>query len=134
MDRDRVAALRFFAGVPAEELDAIARVASEREFATGDVLTTEREFGHCLFLVEAGSADVSINGSQVGVVGPGDVVGEVAVLASGRRTASVVATSPMRVVALFKRDVWALERGAPEAARRLRTAIDQHTQQSSSAQ
>jgi hypothetical protein len=41
------------------------------------------------------------------------------VLVSGRRTASVVATSPMRVLVLFKRDVWALEREAPEATRRL---------------
>jgi CRP-like cAMP-binding protein len=59
-------------------------------------------------------------------VGPGDVVGEIAVLASGRRVASVVATSPVRAIALFKRDVWALENEAPEAARRLRAAIEQH--------
>jgi CRP-like cAMP-binding protein len=109
-------------------------VVSTREFATGEVVTAERDFGHSLFLVEAGSADVSINGSQVAVVGPGDVVGEIAVLASGRRTASVVATSPMRVIALFKRDVWALEREAPEAARRLRTAIGERTPDPTSAQ
>jgi CRP-like cAMP-binding protein len=59
-------------------------------------------------------------------VGPGDVFGEIAVLASGRRTASVVATSPMRLLVLFKRDVWALERTAPEAARRLRAKVDEH--------
>ena len=33
-------------------------------------------------------------------------------MASGRRTASVVATSPVRALALFKRDVWALEERA----------------------
>jgi CRP-like cAMP-binding protein len=133
MDHGRVAALTFFAGVPEEELDAVARAASVREFAVGEVLMTEREFGHSLFLVEAGSADVSIDGAQVGVVGPGDVIGEIAVLASGRRTASVVATSPVRVIALFKRDVWALDREAPEAARRLRAAIEEHTSRPRSA-
>ncbi len=133
MDQGRVAALTFFAGVPEEELDAVARVASVREFAVGEVLMTEREFGHSLFLVEAGSADVSIDGAQVGVVGPGDVIGEIAVLASGRRTASVVATSPVRVISLFKRDVWALDREAPEAARRLRAAIEEHTSRPRSA-
>src|SRR5438067_706528 len=56
----------------------------------------------------------------------GDVVGEVAVLSSGRRTASVVATTPLRALTFFKRDVWALEREAPEAARRLRAALEQH--------
>ena len=126
MDRGRIANLPFFAGLPEAELDVVARVASEREVAAGEALTTQGEFGHCLFLVESGSAEVSTNGATVGQVGPGDVVGEVAVLASGRRTASVVATSPLRAIALFKRDVWALERRAPEAARRLRAALEEH--------
>ena len=65
------------------------------------------------------------------MVEPSDVVGEVAVLASGRRTASVVATSPVRAVSMFKRDVWALESKAPEAARRLQAALDAHRDESS---
>ena len=46
-------------------------------------------------------------------------------LASGRRTASVVATAPVRAIAFFKRDVWGLEREAPTAASRLRAAFDE---------
>jgi CRP-like cAMP-binding protein len=65
-------------------------------------------------------------GDFVADLGPGDVVGEVAVLASGRRTATVVATSPVRVIALFKRDVWRLEQEAPETAQRLHAAIEEH--------
>jgi len=49
MDRGRVAAIPFFAGLPDQEIDAVARVASEVEFATGQALTTEGEFGHGLF-------------------------------------------------------------------------------------
>ena len=62
-------------GIPAGELDAVATVASEREFAEGEAQ-----------------------------VGPGDVIGEVAAVASGRRTSSVVATAPMRTISVFKRD------------------------------
>jgi CRP-like cAMP-binding protein len=113
-------------GVPVEELDAVAGVASEREFAEGDTLMAKGDFGHCLFLIEDGSADISVDGSTVAHVGPGDVIGEAAVVASGRRTASVVATSAMRTISLFKRDVWGLERSSPEAARRLRAAIKEH--------
>lgn len=113
-------------GLPESELEAIADAASEHEFAAGDALISEGDFGHTLFLIEHGSAEVVIDGTTVGVVGPGDVVGEVAVLASGRRTASVVATSEVSVIALFKRDVWALERDAPEAAKRFRAAIQEH--------
>ena len=113
-------------GIPGEELDAVATVASEREFAEGETLMAEGDFGHCLFLIEDGSADISVDGTTVAQVGAGDVIGEVAVVASGRRTASVVATSPVRAISLFKRDVWGLEANSPEASRRLRAAIKEH--------
>ena len=57
-----------------------------------------------MYIVESGSAAVSLGGEPLGEVAPGDVVGEVAVLASGRRTASVVATTPVRALAWFKRN------------------------------
>ena len=126
MDRSRIAPISALSGCPDEELDAVARVASEREFAVGETLMSEGDFGHSLFLVESGSADVLVEGEKVGKVGPGEVLGEVAVLASGRRTASVVATSSVQVIAFFKPDVWRLERNAPEAARRLRSAMEEH--------
>ena len=131
VDRARLAAITFFSGVPEEELDAVARVTSELDVAQGQPLTSEGDFGHCLFVIESGSADVSIDGVTRHEVGSGAVVGEVAVMASGRRTASVVATSPMRVLALFKRDVWALEEQAPEVGRRLREALAEHARASS---
>jgi CRP-like cAMP-binding protein len=78
----------------------------------------------------------------VRTIGTGDVVGEIAVFASppdrfahpevaegGLRTASVVATSPMRLIALFKRDVWALEGRAPVLAERLRALLDERRSQ-----
>jgi CRP-like cAMP-binding protein len=40
------------AGIPDDELDAVASAASEREFAAGETLMSEGDFGHCLFLVE----------------------------------------------------------------------------------
>jgi CRP-like cAMP-binding protein len=127
MDPHDVADHALLRDLPDGELEAVARVATPREFAAGERLTTQGDFGHCLFLVKTGTADVSIDGQLVRTVGPGDAVGEVAVLSSGRRTASVVATSPLHVLELFKRAVWALDREAPEAARRLRGALGEHT-------
>jgi CRP-like cAMP-binding protein len=126
VDVRRLTAWPFLGAVPEPELDAIAAVAKEHMVDVGEPLTTEGDFGHCLFLIESGTAVVTIDGAAVRGVGPGDVVGEVAVLASGRRTATVVATSPMRTIAIFKRDVWALERRAPTAARLLREALEAH--------
>lgn len=126
MEQTLLATNPFFAGLPAQELEAVTRVATVLEVPAGDALTTEGEFGHALYIVQSGGAEVRRNGAPVGSIGPGDVVGEIAVLVSGRRTASIVATSPLTVVALFKRDVWRLERDAPEACRRVQAALESH--------
>lgn len=123
MDRQRLTAIPLFSTLPEPELTAVAARAGELEVEEGNMLVTEGEFGHCLYAIESGTADVTRDGETIRTLGPGDVVGEVAVLAAGRRSASIVATSPMRLVTFFKRDVWALEDDAPEAARRLRELI-----------
>jgi len=125
MDADRLAAIPIFAELPPEELAAVAEFADELDVGSRGSVVSEGDFGHAIFAVESGTAEVIIDGVHVGHVGPGDVVGEIAVLASGRRTATVTATSPMHLITFFKRDVWALERRAPEAARRLRHLLEE---------
>jgi CRP/FNR family transcriptional regulator, cyclic AMP receptor protein len=126
MDSARIAAIPLLSDLSDSDLARLAEVASEHAVDEGATLTTEGEFGHCLFAVEQGTADVLTDGQVVGSVGPGDVIGEIAVVASGRRTATIVATSPMRLITLFKRDVWALERSAPHVAERLRELLERH--------
>ena len=123
METARLAASPLFSGLEDEDLAAIASAASEVEAGEGESVATEGDFGHALYAVESGTAEVTSDGQKLGTLGPGDVFGEIAVLASGRRTATVVATSPMRLIALFKPEVWALERKAPVAAERLRSLI-----------
>ena len=123
METARLAAIPLFGGLEGTDLEAVAAAASEVEAAEGQSLVSEGDFGHALYAIESGTAEVSANGATVRSLGPGDVFGEIAVLASGRRTASVVATSPMRLIALFKPAVWALEQKAPDAAARLRALI-----------
>ena len=124
MNAERLAAVPLFAGLPENELRAVAAVAGEMELAAGDVLAKQHDFGHCLYAIEEGTADVMCDGAKLRAVGVGDVIGEIAVLAAGRRSATVVATSPMRLISFFKRDVWALEQEAPEASRLLRGLLE----------
>jgi CRP-like cAMP-binding protein len=74
-------------------------------------------------LRSSGTVEVSTDAEKLATPGPGDVFGELAVMAAGRPMASVVATSPVRLIALFKRDVWKLEQRSPQAAERLRALI-----------
>ena len=123
MDSSRLASMAFFAELDPSDLELIAARASEVDAVEGDALATEGDFGYALYAIESGTAEVSSDGKLLRVLGPGDVFGEIAVLASGRRTATVAATSPMHLITLFKRDVWALERECPGVAERLRALI-----------
>jgi CPA1 family monovalent cation:H+ antiporter len=123
VELSRLTAIPFFAGLDEADLAVIAGAASELDAADGDALVTEGDFGHALYAIETGTAEVVAGGSPVATLGPGDVFGEFAVVASGRRTATVTATSPMRLIVLLKRDVWALERRDPDVAQRLRELV-----------
>jgi CRP-like cAMP-binding protein len=123
VDASRLRAIPLFAALADRELAAVAGAASEASAEPGQTLADAGDFGHALYAIESGTATVTAAGEPLRELGPGDVFGEIAVLASGRRTSSVVATSPMRLIVLFKRDVWALERSSPTAAERLRSLI-----------
>jgi CRP-like cAMP-binding protein len=115
--------MSFFAGLDPADLERIAEKASEAEASEGEALATQGDFGYALYAIESGTAEVSTEGRVLRTLGPGDVFGEIAVLVSGRRTASVIATSPMQLIAVFNRDVWALERECPGVAERLRALV-----------
>jgi len=88
--------------------------------AAGSELTKQGDFGRSVLVVLEGAARVSIEGSVVGDLAPGDLFGEVAVLASGRRTATVVSSTPMVLASFFKTDMWAVEQGNDAFAEELR--------------
>ncbi len=83
----------------------------------------EGDFGYAMFAIVAGTATVSIDGEDIRTLGPGDVFGEVAVLSGGRRSATVVANTPMRLITVMNRDVWRLERENPKIGSELRATI-----------
>ncbi len=90
--------LPVFAGCSDKELAEAARHVDDRTIAAGTALMTEGEFGHEAFLIVEGRADVLIQGEKVAEVGPGEFVGEMAMLDHRPRSATVVAQTPMTVL------------------------------------
>jgi len=72
----------------------------EREFSDGEAIATEGEGGLNFFVVESGTAAVSVGGNEVGTLGPGASFGEIALVDKSARSATVTATSPVRAFAL----------------------------------
>jgi cyclic nucleotide-binding protein len=69
-----------------------------RELGTGDTLVEQGERGDSLYLLLDGVLQVEVDGEPIAEVGPGAILGERALLESGRRTSTLRAVSPCRVV------------------------------------
>jgi cAMP-dependent protein kinase regulator/CRP/FNR family cyclic AMP-dependent transcriptional regulator/cGMP-dependent protein kinase 2 len=100
-----------FAAMTDDQLARVVALMEEKHVRVGAILAREGEFAYHLVVVAEGSADVTIDGELVSRLGPGDTFGEIGVLERGRRTATVVATSPMRLLTMR---IWHFNRLADE--------------------
>lgn len=100
VDAIELAELEFFAGNPASALAPLAELLSPLEAAPGQVLMRQREPADWFLLVGSGGGEILHAGdngdSVVAHLVPGMVVGEIALLRGNARTATVVATEPLR--------------------------------------
>ncbi len=121
VETTRIAAFEPFADLPAAELEELASVMREVAVDAGAPIVTHGDFGYVLYAIEAGQAEVRLDdGETRRVLGPGDTFGEIALLVTGRRTATVFARTPMRLLSLFDKDFQRLRSRAPEVERSLR--------------
>jgi CRP-like cAMP-binding protein len=105
MDPDRLRALPVFADLDEQTLRGVATFATESSVPAGKHLVKEGDYAYEFMAIEEGEADVIRGGEKVASLGPGDFFGEIAVLEKSLRTASVVATTPMRLVTLTHWDL-----------------------------
>jgi CRP/FNR family transcriptional regulator, cyclic AMP receptor protein len=117
----RIAAFPAFADLPAEELDELAAVMSEVEVDAGTTVLTVDAYGTAVYFIEQGNAGVLNDGEEAAdALGPGDTFGEIGLLLTGQRTATVVARTPMRLLTLSGQDFDRIRARVPEAERSLR--------------
>lgn len=89
-----------FSDLDGRELKAIAASLKVHTFPAGAVVTEEGTMGAGFFIVESGSATVSVRGGEVRRLGPGDYFGEVAVIADVNRTATITAETDLRCLGM----------------------------------
>ncbi|MFL5667890.1 MAG: cyclic nucleotide-binding domain-containing protein, partial [Chloroflexota bacterium] len=117
---ERVIFLRkvtLFAQLPPQDLQPIASAAEEHVFSAGDVLAERGDPGDTMYVVVDGEVRVVGGGEQeLAIRGPGDVIGEMAVISSHPRVASLMANSDVRVLELRRPAFEAILRERPETA------------------
>ena len=95
------------------DLARVARVASEGTLEAGSVLMREGEPADCFFVLLEGEIEVRRRGRLLARLGAGSFVGEMALLSRSPRTATVTATTPLRVLTIAGDDFVALLDGIP---------------------
>lgn len=90
---ERMRRVPLLAGCSERELEAIARLVDEVEVGPGRVLMRRGEFPHEFLVLAEGEAEVRCPGGEVRTLRAGDFVGELALLAGGPRTATVMTTT-----------------------------------------
>ena len=102
VDPSRVASVSSLAGLPPDVQTALANAFDEVEVAAGERIANQGDFAYELFAVVEGTARVEQDGQVVATIGPGELVGEIGLMLTGRRTAAIVAETPMVLLAMFE--------------------------------
>jgi MFS family permease len=118
-------AIPFFAPLPAPSMERVMADVIARDAAAGDVLIREGDPGDLFYVIVEGTVEINRGGEHVSEQGPGAYVGEIALLRDVPRTASVIAKTPLRLLALEREPFLLAVTGHPvshDAARAVATA------------
>jgi CRP/FNR family transcriptional regulator, cyclic AMP receptor protein len=125
LDPSRLKKIPLFEKFSDEELRQIAPFAEEASAEPGNVLVREGDYSYQFVAIDEGTAKVTRDGDTVAELGPGDFFGEIGLLEKSLRTATVEATSPMRMITLTGWDMARVEKAMPEAIEELHRAIEE---------
>lgn len=105
-----------FEDLDSTELQSVADVMHEANVPPGAVVTAEGGPGDGFFVIDAGEAEVTVDGEPRATMTAGDYFGEIALLMGSDRTATVTATSDLHCFALTPSDFRTLVEGNPSIA------------------
>jgi CRP-like cAMP-binding protein len=123
MDPKRLKSVPLFEGLSRKSLEQLGTWTDEVTIPEGKVLAQEGSFAYEFFAIEEGTAEVTRSGLHLSTLGPGDFFGEIALLEADRRTASVVATSEMKLIVMSRRDFRTMTDKMPRVAEHIRAKI-----------
>jgi len=123
LDVSLLKTIPLFADVPEDKLRKIAPFAETDEFAEGQVVVKEGGYSNHFYAIEDGTAKVERGGEHIADLAPGDVFGEQGLLEKQERSATVTATSRLRVIKIEHWELSRMRKEMPEVVEELQRKV-----------
>ena len=125
MDTTQLKRIPLFSEASDEELRKVAVFAQAKEVAEGTELVSEGGYSRELFAIEDGTAEVSRDGEVIAELGQGDIFGEAGMLDDDMRSATVTATSRLKLISMGHFEVKRLKKDAPDVYARIEQLVEE---------
>jgi CRP/FNR family cyclic AMP-dependent transcriptional regulator len=119
VDAHKLQDLPVFADLSRKQLERVARWADEIDLRPGYHLLDQGSFPHEFFVILDGTVDITKDGVPLATLGRGEILGEIALLDNERRTATVVAATPVQAAVMSRRDFDEMRAVMPAVAARI---------------
>ena len=127
MDPSTLKKFELFKDVDESKLSKIAPFTMLVEFPAGKTVIQEGGFSNDFYAIESGGASVERGGERIAELGPGDVFGEQGLLEKQERSATVVATSPLRALKIEYWEIPRMRKAMPEVLEELQRTIEERS-------
>jgi CRP/FNR family cyclic AMP-dependent transcriptional regulator len=125
LDVSLLKSIPLFAEVPDEKLRKIAPFATTEEYAEGQVVVREGGYSNHFYAIEEGSVKVERDGQKLAELGEGDIFGEQGLLEKQERSATVTASSRLRVIKIEHWELSRMRKTMPEVVEELRRKVEE---------
>jgi CRP/FNR family cyclic AMP-dependent transcriptional regulator len=120
---ERLARVPLFEGLSKKQLSQISSLMTPLDLAAGKVLARQGDVGREFVILLDGEVEVARDGEVIAVRGPGDYIGEIALLDNRRRTATVTATTNVTVEVLNRAEFASLLANTPELSSQILATV-----------
>src|SRR3954452_4781955 len=112
-----------FSKLSKKGLEEVAQIADELDLPKGKVMAEEGDRGREFFVLLQGEADVTRRGTSINTMREGEIFGEIALVTKMPRTATVTATTDVRVLVITERDFGSLLKHSEDVGRSVAEAL-----------
>jgi CRP-like cAMP-binding protein len=125
LDASLLKKIPLFADVPDEDLRKVATFATTEEFPEGATVVKEGGYSNHFYAIEEGTVKIERGDEHLADLGLGDVFGEQGLLQRQERSASVVATSPLRVIKIEHWELSRMRKSMPQIVEELQRKVEE---------